>query len=80
MGAGYVVDYCISRYKHRQEEKIYRGYIADALMHICNNIANAYGGTTVETRYIDLGKPADTRTGDDIAVDVIQRAGLTLGG
>ena len=44
MGAGYVVDYCISRYKHKQEEKIYRAYIADALMHICNNIANGIGG------------------------------------
>lgn len=75
-----MVDYCISRYKHKQEEKIYRAYIADALMHICNNIANGIGGITIGTRYIDLGKPADTRTGDDIAVDVIQRAGLTLGG
>ena len=75
-----MVDYCISRYKHKQEEKIYRAYIADALMLICNNFANRFGGNTIETRYIDLGKPADTRTGDDIAVDVIQRAGLTLGG
>ena len=75
-----MVDYCISRYKHKQEEKKYRGYIADTLMQICNNFANCFGGTTIGTRYVDLGKPADTRTGDEIAVDVIQRAGLTLGG
>lgn len=78
MGAGYVVDYCVSRYKHKQEEKAFRSYVADALMHICNNIAEAFGGTTIHTRYIDLGKPMDNRSGDEVAIDVIQRAGLSF--
>lgn len=80
LGAGYVVDYCISRYKHKQEEKLYRAYVSDALMHITNNLSHAFGGNRITQRYTDLMKPQDTRTGDDIAVDVMQRAGLTLGG
>lgn len=78
MGSGYVVDYCVSRYKHKQEEKQYRVYIADALMVIANNTARMFGGSTVNMRYLDIIKPQDTRTGDDIAVDVMQRAGLTF--
>ena len=78
MGTGYVVEYCVSRYKHKQEEKRYRTYIADVLMHMCNNIAGAFGGNTITTRYVDLDKPVDTRSGDEIAVDVIKRAGLSF--
>ena len=78
MGAGYVVDYCVSRFKHKQEEKQYRIYLTDALMVIANNTARAFGGSTVTMRYLDIIKPQDTRTGDDIAVDVMQRAGLTF--
>lgn len=78
LGTGYVVEYCVSRYKHKQEEKQYRVYITDALMVIANNTARAFGGSTVTMRYSDIIKPQDTRTGDDIAVDVMQRAGLTF--
>lgn len=78
LGAGYVADYCISRYKHQQKEKQYRSYIADSLMMICNNIAGAFVGNTITTRYVDLGKPVDTRSGNEIAVDVIKRAGLSF--
>ncbi len=75
-----MVDYCISRYKHKQEEKLFRAYVTDALMHAVNNLAQAFGGNQITTSYKDLMKPQDTRSGDEIAVDVIQRAGLTLGG
>lgn len=75
-----MVDYCISRYKHKQEEKQYRVYITDALMVIANNVCNVAGGQQIKTRYQDLGKPQDTRTGNEIAVDVMKRAGLTFGG
>lgn len=78
LGTGYVVEYCVSRYNHKQEEKQYRIYLTDALMVIANNTARAFGGSTVTMRYSDIIKPQDTRTGDDIAVDVMQRAGLTF--
>ena len=73
-----MVDYCISRYKHKKEEMAYRAYITDALMTICNNFANGFGGTTIMTRYSDIGKPSDTKTGDEVAIDVITRAGLSF--
>lgn len=78
LGTGYVVEYCVSRYNYKQEEKQYRIYLTDALMVIANNTARAFGGSTVTMRYSDIIKPQDTRTGDDIAVDVMQRAGLTF--
>ena len=74
-----MVDYCISRYKHQQEEKQYRAYVTDTIMTICNNFATKFGGSAIQVRYIDLNKPVDTRTGDDVALDVITRAGLTFG-
>ena len=78
LGAGYVVDYCVSRFKRKQEEKLYRSYIADVLMTLNNNLVGAWGGYRIEKRYIDMDKPADRRSGDEIAMDVIKRAGLTL--
>ncbi len=78
LGTGYVVDHCISRYKHKQEEKEYRAYITDSLMTICNNFATAWGGEKITVRYVDLRKPIDTRTGDEIALDIIKRAGLSF--
>lgn len=78
LGARYVADYCVSRYRFKQEEKQYRAYLTDALMHLNNNFAKHFGGTTLIKRYVDLNKPEDKRTGDDIAVDVMQRAGLTF--
>lgn len=76
MGAGYVVEYCISRFQQKQEEKQYRAYMTDVLMAVNNNLANFVGGTVILERFADMGKPADTRTGDDIAVDVMRAAGL----
>ncbi len=73
-----MVDYCVSRYKHKQEEKQYRAYITDALMYLNNSVAHKFGGTMITRRYVDLNKPEDKRTGDDIAVDVMKRAGLTF--
>lgn len=75
-----MVDYCISRYKHKQEQKQYHVYVTDVLMTIANNVCNIAGGKKIKTRYQDLGKPQDTRTGNEIAADVMKRAGLTFGG
>lgn len=78
MGAGYVVDYCVRRFRCKQEEKQYRSYIADVLMTMNNNLVVAFGGMRITTRYIDLNKPVDRRSGDEIAADVMKRAGLTF--
>lgn len=75
-----MVDYCVSRFRHKQEEKLYRTYITDALMVVANNTAHAFGGNRIEKRYADFFEPQDERTGTEIAVDVMRRAGLTFGG
>lgn len=78
MGAGYVVDYCVARFLEREKEKQYRTYIADVLMTLNNNVAKVLGGNVVTVKYADLNKPVDTRSGDDIAVDVMTAAGLSF--
>lgn len=78
MGAGYVVDYCVTRFLEKEKEKQYRTYMADVLMTLNNNLARAFGGNLITVKYADLNKPADTRSGDDIAVDVMTAAGLTF--
>jgi hypothetical protein len=52
----------------------YRNYVADCLMIATDRTK------TVTTRFEDLinPKPVDTRTGEEIAADVIKRAGLIV--
>lgn len=71
-----MADYCISRFLKKQEEKQYRIYLTDAIMALNNNLVRAFGGNEIILRYADIGKPADNRSGDDIAVEVMQKIGL----
>lgn len=89
IGRGYVVQYCISLYRKKMENFAFRAYIADALYALNNNFAKTIGGTEISTRFVDIVKPfgyeaqaepEDTRTGDEIAADIILRAGLSFGG
>ena len=49
---------------------------------IAENTAKFAGGKTITKRFIDLiePKPQDTRSGDEIAIDFIKRAGLKIKG
>ena len=62
--------------QQKMDERRYRAYITDALMAIAENTARFAGGRTMSGRWYDAYKPVDTRTGDEIALDIIQRAGL----
>lgn len=57
------------------EERIYRSYVSDALA--C--LAASWGGK-IEARYIDLIDPSEADeealTGDEVALDVIEKCGL----
>lgn len=57
--------------------------MADALMIMTENTAKFAGGKSLQVSYYDLiskrFKKVDNRTGNEIAADVIARAGLTLG-
>lgn len=89
IGRGYVVQYCISLYRKKMEKFAFQSYISDVLCTLNNNFARQLGGTEISMRYVDLVKPfgygsqtepQDDRTGDEIAADIILRAGLSFGG
>ena len=74
IGSEYVIDHVISEHNLRIEEKIYRSYVSDILMIM------AEGKTAqVQHRYTDLidkPKEENEKTADEIALEVITRAGL----
>lgn len=66
----------------QQRDLAYRFYVTDALWMLCSNTAAQSGGRYLEARFCDvvtgqIGK-ADTRSGEEIALDVIRRAGLEV--
>ena len=54
--------------------------MTDALRITVENTAKFAGGSYIKARYIDIIEPkkVDTRTGDEIVEDIIQRAGLVV--
>ena len=53
------------------KDKAYRMYITDSIYY--------YGqGKAIGMRYEDMFKPTDTRSAEEIAVDVIKKAGLRV--
>lgn len=54
-------------------------YITDALKAIAENTARIVGGSAPTQRYAEmLDKKRDNRTGEQIAADIITRAGLVV--
>lgn len=78
-GRGYVIDHCIAEYEHTMEERRYRAYVTDVLSLVNENLTKQYGGKTMSSRWVDAYLPVDNRTGDEIAMDVMRRAGLKQG-
>ena len=78
MGSGYVIEHCVSAFSQRNKEKAFRIYMTDAIMCISETVANmGNGGSYMEKRYIDIIEPQDDEFDpDEIALDIIQRAGL----
>jgi len=75
LGSDYLVEHVLEKYNEEQKESAYRAYTSDMLMAIAESM-----GATVEIRYVDLiepGQPEDM-DGDEIALDIIERAGLRL--
>ena len=75
-GSYYVIEHMIAEHDNRMHEKVYRSYMADLLKVLCESM-----GATVTERYIDLitDEPEEeTKTGDEIALEVITRVGLKV--
>lgn len=67
-------------YQQEQKEFAYHVYVTDSLKLIAENTAKYAGGIHLTKRWADIveQKPADTRTGAEIARDVIKAAGLVI--
>lgn len=64
------------------EELIYKRYMADGLEYVTESISQAFGGKYLYVSFFDLidnnKKQTVTKTGEEIAADVIERAGLVV--
>lgn len=73
--------YVIARYKAEQREMAYRIFVTDCLRITTENTADlSKEGSYISKRYYDIINPApvDDRTGDEIVLDIISRAGLEV--
>ena len=91
-GSGYVIEYVSAFYLKQQEELRYRHYVTEALRILTKNtthfVVQGYGavnyGDYIQRPWFEPEKRTkpkeDTRTADEIALDVIKNAGLKLKG
>ena len=80
LGKGYVIDHCISLFNRQAKEEAYRAYVTDTLKALNDNFAKHFGGAFYQTRYVDVVNPKEEtdKSGDEIARDIIKRAGLKV--
>lgn len=76
------LEYAKARMLEDLHAETYRVYVSDTLRIISENTARFGGGAYTKQRYYDVINPpkVDTRTGDEIAADIIKRAGLKVKG
>lgn len=72
--------YVMARSRQQRRDLAYRVYVTDCLRIMTENTARFAGG-----RYVTQGfsaalrrEPVDNRTGEEIAADVIKKAGLVV--
>lgn len=70
------MQHCMTYMTRKMDERRYLAYVTDALMAITENTARFNGGSTMRGRWMDYYMPVDTRTGDEIAIEVIKNTGL----
>ena len=77
--------YVLARYNEKQRAEICRIYVTDCLRLIAENTAKQCEGQYISKRYYDVAhgdmngsQSADSRSGEEIAADVIKRLGLNF--
>ena len=72
--------YAIARYQSQQRDLAYRIYVTDCLRIISENTAKMSGGSYITAKLSDIinPKPVDNRAGEEIASDIIKRAGIEV--
>lgn len=80
-GKQYIIDHCVTEYNNAQRQEAYEIYVSESLRAIAENTAAlAGGGRYMKAGFMDIIKPKkqDKRTGEEIAADVIKKAGLKV--
>ena len=72
--------YATARFNQHQRDLAYRIYVSDCLRIISENTAKIVGGSYITAKFADIinPKPVDNRTGEEIAADIIKRAGIEV--
>ena len=72
--------YAMARFNQHQRDLAYRIYVTDCLRIISENTAKMGGGSYISVKFADIinPKPAGNRTGEEIAADIIKRAGIEV--
>ena len=72
--------YAIARYQSQQRDLAYRIYVAECLRMVTENTAKISNGSYTVAKFEDIinPKPVENRTGEEIAADIIKRAGIEV--
>lgn len=72
--------YAMARYQSQKRDLAYRIYIGDCLRIIGENTAKMGSGSYIIDKLSDIinPRPDDNRTGEEIAADIIKRAGIEV--
>ena len=72
--------YAMARFNQHQRDLAYRIYIGDCLRIIGENTANISSGNYIIDKISDIinPQPVDNRAGEEIAADIIKRAGIEV--
>ncbi len=72
--------YCAAALRREQRHEAWRCYTAELLRLCTNHAGSLCGGGCVDMTYWEILHPGpeDDRTGDEIAAEVIRRAGLVV--
>ena len=73
-------DFCISLFQKDHEEKAVKIYFPECFRVITENTAKMSGGSYISAKLSDIinPKPVDNRNGEEIAADIIKRAGIEV--
>ena len=72
--------YATARFNQHQRDLAYRIYVTDCLRMAAENTAKMSQGAYTAARFYDIinPKPVDNRSGNEIAADIIKRAGIEV--
>lgn len=71
-----MIDHCVSAFSKKQQEKLYKMYLTDALKVIGENTAGVDHRSSMTKRWIDLAEPKmvkETRKPEEIISDFKRR-------